>query len=156
MDAIVKLSQAPQDDTQFNTRDLDKSIVLEKSAEEHEPSMIPTISIQSLKMGGFEHDPLAALTAPPEGETSEDRVRRERKEQEAQKISDQIDHELKAERALLKKSKGMVKVLLLGQSESGMCYEIFYIIISLNFTCSFRKVYYTEEYVALFCFTISV
>ncbi|KAF9461031.1 G-protein alpha subunit [Collybia nuda] len=70
-------------------------------------------------MGAMELDPFAALIAPPKGETSEEKAVRERKEQEAQRISDQIDQEIKAERALLKKRQGVVKVLLLGQSESG-------------------------------------
>lgn len=40
-------------------------------------------------------------------------------EAEAQKVSDAIDEQLRQEKALLKKQKPDVKVLLLGQSESG-------------------------------------
>lgn len=91
----------------------------------------------------MEQDPLAVFTAPPKGETQEGKITRERREQEAQRISDQIDQELKVEKALLKKRQGMVKVLLLGQSESGM-----YRVPQCSFPlilCTFRKIYYTKK-----------
>lgn len=66
------------------------------------------------------NDPFAVFHAPPPDETPEQRALRERKELEARKVSDRIDEELKAEKTALKKQqKGLVKVLLLGQSESG-------------------------------------
>lgn len=64
-------------------------------------------------------DPLAVVTAPPLDESPEERAAREEREAEAQKISDQIDEELRAEKAALKKQEHIVKILLLGQSESG-------------------------------------
>ncbi|KAF9457710.1 G-protein alpha subunit [Collybia nuda] len=70
-------------------------------------------------MGGIEQDPFAIFTAPPPGETPEEKAARERREAEAQRVSDRIDEELKAEKALMKRHRGTVKVLLLGQSESG-------------------------------------
>jgi tRNA U34 5-carboxymethylaminomethyl modifying GTPase MnmE/TrmE len=72
-------------------------------------------------MGGIDQsDPFATFLAPPPNETSEERDLRERKEAEARRVSDRIDDELKTEKAALKKQqKGLVKVLLLGQSESG-------------------------------------
>lgn len=73
-------------------------------------------------MGGFENDPFAVFTTPPPNETPEQKAERERNEAEAQRISDKIDDEIKAERAALKKQKGIVRILLLGQSESGECY----------------------------------
>jgi hypothetical protein len=76
-------------------------------------------------MGGTEYDPFAMFSAPPAGETPEERMAREQREQEAQRISDKIDDELKAEKAMLKKRRGVVKVLLLGQSESGTLVETF-------------------------------
>ena len=63
-------------------------------------------------------DPLTRALAPPPNETPEDRAIRVKKEIEAQRVSDQIDETLKQERNALKKRK-VVKVLLLGQSESG-------------------------------------
>ncbi|EPQ53862.1 guanine nucleotide binding protein alpha subunit [Gloeophyllum trabeum ATCC 11539] len=67
----------------------------------------------------IEHDPLACMTAPPANETWEQKLARERREAEAKRISDEIDQKLKSERAALKRNKKPVKVLLLGQAESG-------------------------------------
>ncbi|KAH7881885.1 guanine nucleotide binding protein, alpha subunit [Phlebopus sp. FC_14] len=64
-------------------------------------------------------DPLAVVTAPPPNEMPQEKAAREEREAEAQRISDQIDEELRAHRAVLKKEEQMVKILLLGQSESG-------------------------------------
>ena len=66
-----------------------------------------------------EDDPLTMAIAPPKDETPEQRAERERKEAEARRVSDEIDEQLRVERAALKKRKPPVKVLLLGQSESG-------------------------------------
>ncbi|KAI1787370.1 G-protein alpha subunit [Ganoderma leucocontextum] len=65
-----------------------------------------------------DEDPLSRLLAPPPNETPENREIRLQLEAEARQISDRIDDQLKAERAALKKNRP-VKVLLLGQSESG-------------------------------------
>lgn len=65
-------------------------------------------------------DPFAQVTAPPADETLEQRRIRERKEEEERRISDEIDEALKVEREEIKaKRKNRLKVLLLGQSESG-------------------------------------
>ncbi len=63
-------------------------------------------------------DPLTRALAPPPDETPEQREVRLNKEAEAQRVSDLIDESLRAERTAWKKRKVM-KVLLLGQSESG-------------------------------------
>jgi hypothetical protein len=65
------------------------------------------------------NDPLTLAMAPPPGETLEARAERERREREAQIISDIIDEGIKKDRLALKKQKNTVRVLLLGQSESG-------------------------------------
>lgn len=65
-------------------------------------------------------DPLTLALAPPPNETPEERTNRLGQEAEAQRISDEIDEALKRERAALKRRKVM-KMLLLGQSESGAC-----------------------------------
>jgi guanine nucleotide-binding protein alpha-1 subunit len=66
------------------------------------------------------HDPFAIFHAPPPNETTEERAAREKTEAQAQRVSDRIDDEINIEKAALKKQqKGVVKVLLLGQSESG-------------------------------------
>ncbi|KAF6749802.1 guanine nucleotide binding protein, alpha subunit [Ephemerocybe angulata] len=67
----------------------------------------------------LEDDPLAAMTAPPRNETPEERQIRETAEAEAKKISDEIDERLRRERESDRKKKRPVKLLLLGQSESG-------------------------------------
>jgi guanine nucleotide-binding protein alpha-1 subunit len=72
-------------------------------------------------MGGIDKDdPFAIFHMPPPNETPEERTARERGEVEARRVSDRIDENIKAEKATLKKQqRGLVKVLLLGQSESG-------------------------------------
>lgn len=64
-------------------------------------------------------DPLALALLPPPAETESDRHIRLKQEAEARRISDRIDEELKAERKRLERSKDDVKLLLLGQAESG-------------------------------------
>lgn len=63
-------------------------------------------------------DPLTLALAPPPNETEAQREARLKAETEARRVSDRIDEQLKAERAALRRKKP-VKVLLLGQSESG-------------------------------------
>ncbi|KAF9226236.1 G-alpha-domain-containing protein [Gyrodon lividus] len=63
-------------------------------------------------------DPLDELLKPPPDETEEDRLIRLAQEAEARRISHQIDESIKAERQQQKK-KSVVRLLLLGQSESG-------------------------------------
>ncbi|EDR01363.1 G-protein alpha subunit [Laccaria bicolor S238N-H82] len=70
-------------------------------------------------MGATDHDPLAILTRPPPNETPIERAAREEREARARQISDQIDEQLKKDKAALKRQNGLVRVLLLGQSESG-------------------------------------
>lgn len=63
-------------------------------------------------------DPLTRALQPPPSETPSEREERLRTEREAKRISDEIDEELRRERVALKKRKP-VRLLLLGQSESG-------------------------------------
>lgn len=63
-------------------------------------------------------NPLAAWEAVPANETPEQRRTREAAEERARKRSAKIDEDIKAERTALKKRP--VKLLVLGQSESGM------------------------------------
>ena len=71
-------------------------------------------------MGSKSDDPLALVMAPPPDENSEQQAARLAREAEARRISEAIDEQLKKERAEQKKGK-IVKLLLLGQSESGKC-----------------------------------
>jgi hypothetical protein len=65
-------------------------------------------------------DPFAFILAPPTDESPEEKEARECVETEARRVNDSIDEQLRQERMALKKKKKPVKVLLLGQSESGM------------------------------------
>ncbi|KAL0956245.1 hypothetical protein HGRIS_002399 [Hohenbuehelia grisea] len=64
-------------------------------------------------------DPLTRAIAPPENETPEQREARVAAEHAAKQHSDAIDEELYRQRQAEKKGPKPVKVLLLGQSESG-------------------------------------
>jgi hypothetical protein len=66
-----------------------------------------------------EQDPLTLAAAPPKDETPAQRIIREKEELEARRISDEIDEQIKREKQATKRRKRPVKVLLLGQSESG-------------------------------------
>ncbi|KAF8156551.1 guanine nucleotide binding protein, alpha subunit [Crassisporium funariophilum] len=70
-------------------------------------------------MGATDADPFAIFHLPPPNETAGERAARETMEAAAKKRSQEIDDELKRERAEMKKQKSIVRVLLLGQSESG-------------------------------------
>jgi len=64
-------------------------------------------------------DPFEAVLRPPQDETPAERNARIRAEQNAKQVSDAIDEQLRAERADVKKNRPDVRILLLGQSESG-------------------------------------
>lgn len=65
-------------------------------------------------------DPLSVFTDPPPDETDEQRAVRETREAEEKRVSDEIDEGIRKDKAAMKKEKEqVVKVLLLGQSESG-------------------------------------
>jgi hypothetical protein len=65
-------------------------------------------------------DPLDEVLKPPPDETPEAKANRLAQEEEAKRVSQAIDQSIKAERQILKKRK-VVRLLLLGQSESGKC-----------------------------------
>jgi hypothetical protein len=65
-------------------------------------------------------DPLSRVLSPPAKESAEQRAQREAKEAEARQINDRIDEQIKSERqANSRNKKGPVKVVMLGQAESG-------------------------------------
>lgn len=64
-------------------------------------------------------DPLTVALQPPLNESITERENRLKAENEAKKVSDNIDEMIRQERADRKKTKPDVHVLLLGQSESG-------------------------------------
>jgi len=64
-------------------------------------------------------DPLDEALRPPSDETPEQRIERLEREAEAKRVSLAIDANIKAERQA-RRRKRIVRLLLLGQSESGM------------------------------------
>jgi hypothetical protein len=64
-------------------------------------------------------DPLARALSPPPKETPEQRALREANEAEARRVSDRIDEQIKSEKQANSRQKIPVKVLMLGQAESG-------------------------------------
>jgi hypothetical protein len=63
--------------------------------------------------------PLARALAPPLGETPEQRTTRETLETEARRVSERIDEQIRLEKQTNSRKKVPVKVLMLGQAESG-------------------------------------
>ncbi|PPR07829.1 hypothetical protein CVT24_003106 [Panaeolus cyanescens] len=63
-------------------------------------------------------DPFYEFMKPPPDETPAQRTARQKRELDAQRHSDSIDEAIKQERAKAKKGRNVIKVLLLGQSES--------------------------------------
>jgi hypothetical protein len=66
-------------------------------------------------------DPFDAVLRPPVGETEDEKRERLAREAEATQISQAIDESIRQERQKQKKTK-IVRVLLIGQSESGELY----------------------------------
>ena len=70
--------------------------------------------------GGIDKDdPFAIFFTPPLNETVAQRTAREAREVEEQLVSDRIDNQIKAKKSVKKKERGVLRMLLLGQSESG-------------------------------------
>ena len=70
-------------------------------------------------------DPFAAMLAPPPNETTSERASRLAREADAKRVNDEIEAQLKLDRMSFKKQKDTVRILLLGQSESGAFWNIF-------------------------------
>jgi guanine nucleotide-binding protein subunit alpha len=86
-----------------------------------------------------DQDPLTLAAAPPADETPTQRIIREKAEAEAKKVSDDIDEQIKRDRLASKRRKRSVKVLLLGQSESGKSATL------KNFQLTYARRKWTEE-----------
>lgn len=70
-------------------------------------------------------DPLDIFTRPPANESPADRQARELREQQAIERSRTIDTELRAAKTAMKQYKKAVKIILLGQSQSGEYFHSF-------------------------------
>ncbi|TFK72359.1 G-alpha-domain-containing protein [Pluteus cervinus] len=86
-----------------------------------------------------DEDPLTLALAPPAGETPEQRQVREAAEAEAKRRSDEIDEQIKREKDGEKRKKKPVKLLLLGQSESGKTATL------KNFQLTYARREWSEE-----------
>ena len=64
-------------------------------------------------------DPFEEFVRPPINETPSERANRKMREAKEKLINDAIDEQIRLDRQMLQKDKGLVKILLLGQSESG-------------------------------------
>ncbi|THH27373.1 hypothetical protein EUX98_g6819 [Antrodiella citrinella] len=64
-------------------------------------------------------DPLAVAIRPSPGESAQEKEIRLQREAEAKRVSDRIDEQLSQDRERYRKSKQDVRLLLLGQAESG-------------------------------------
>ena len=64
-------------------------------------------------------DPFYELMQAPPDETPAQKTARLKRELDAQRVSDSIDEDIKQERAMERKKKHIIKVLFLGQAESG-------------------------------------
>ncbi|KXN83195.1 Guanine nucleotide-binding protein alpha-4 subunit [Leucoagaricus sp. SymC.cos] len=84
-------------------------------------------------------DPLTLALMPPPDETWEQRQVREAAEAEAKRVSDEIDEQIKRERENERRRKRPVKLLLLGQSESGKTATL------KNFQLTYAKREWSEE-----------
>jgi hypothetical protein len=81
------------------------------------PFSVPT-KVPSHHVSAYPDDPLTLALAPPPDETRKQRAERARREREARVISNNIDEDIKKEDLALRK-QNIIRVLLLGQSESG-------------------------------------
>ncbi|KAJ7187292.1 G-protein alpha subunit [Mycena filopes] len=98
-----------------------------------------TTTMSRVRSGSLDNDPFAAHLAPPEGETASERALRIAAAQDAEKTSRQIDEVLAQSEKLLNKKKRDVKILLLGQSESGKS------TVLKNFRLRFTPQYFDSE-----------
>ncbi|KAJ6455267.1 G-protein alpha subunit [Mycena vitilis] len=95
-------------------------------------------SVARVRSGSLD-DPFAVHMAPPEGETPDQRAARLAAASHAEKTSRQIDEALLQSKRLLDKKKQDVKILLLGQSESGKS------TVLKNFRLRFTPQYFDSE-----------
>ena len=71
-------------------------------------------------------NPFISGPLPPKGETPQERSRREQEEARAKAVSDAIDEQIEQDRVAFERYQRAIKVLLLGQSESGQSASVPY------------------------------
>ncbi len=115
---------------------------------------MPVAALHSMKPTD---DPFDEALKPPIDESPEDRELRIAREDEARRVSLAIDASIKAERQARRK-KRIVRLLLLGQSESGECCAISATIGLFISVISARQIHYPSTCVSRlsfrFCFSV--
>lgn len=71
-------------------------------------------------------NPFISFPLPREDESPQERAQREQDEARAKAVSDAIDEQIKQDKIALKKYQKAIKILLLGQSESGQSTNALY------------------------------
>jgi hypothetical protein len=92
-------------------------------------------------------DPLSQALMPPEDESPEDRALRVEKQQEATRISREIDESIQESRKAYEKRKKAIKVLLLGESLNFLSGGAFRSSSLSSRSGRIGKEYYFEEFV---------
>ena len=99
-------------------------------------------------------DPLSRAIAPPATETAAERAVREAKEAEGRRINDLIDEQIKLEKQANARKKPPVKLLMLGQAESGapLFTRVYSFPTRLCSASAFRKNNHSERFSQLTTF----
>ena len=87
--------------------------------------VVPAVTTDLEQIAALHHDvldrddPFIEFMRPPPNETPAQMTVRLQREREAQRIHDSIEEDIRNHRARMKRESKVVKVLLLGQAESG-------------------------------------